>query len=219
MTTYQDWANWHDSYDDPGSSLARRLDHVRRRIREALDGFPPGPIRAVSLCAGQGRDLIGALADHPRRADVTARLVERDARNVAVARESAAAAGLPGVEAVEADAADCASYAGAVPADLVLACGLFGNISDADIRHTIASLPRLCAAGATAIWTRQIGPPDKTPAIRNWLAGNGFTEVGFDTEPGFRFSVGTHRLTGPTLPFAPDLRLFEFVGRVQNAKT
>jgi hypothetical protein len=33
----------------------------------------------ISLCAGQGRDLLGVLADHPRREDVRARLVELDA--------------------------------------------------------------------------------------------------------------------------------------------
>ncbi|GHD35622.1 hypothetical protein GCM10010335_31060 [Streptomyces galbus] len=30
------------------------------------------------MCAGQGRDLIGVLAGHPRRDDVRARLVELD---------------------------------------------------------------------------------------------------------------------------------------------
>jgi hypothetical protein len=30
------------------------------------------------MCAGQGHDVLGALPDHPRRGDVTARLVELD---------------------------------------------------------------------------------------------------------------------------------------------
>lgn len=217
MTTDRDWVSWHDAYDEPGSGLALRLAHVRGRIRDTLDDLPAGPVRVISMCAGQGRDILGVLATHPRRGDVTARLVELDARNVAIAREAALDAGLRGVEVVEADAALCESYAGAVPADLVLACGVFGNITDADIRHTIANLPRLCAMGGTVIWTRTTEAPDMTPTIRNWLAANGFTEIGFDTSPGHRFSVGTHRLVGPPLPFAPDLRLFDFVGHANLA--
>ena len=58
-------------------------------LRVALDGAPPGELRVVSMCAGQGRDVIGVLSQHPRRSDVRARLVERDERNVAVALDSA----------------------------------------------------------------------------------------------------------------------------------
>lgn len=209
-----DWAAWHAVYDDQDSGLARRLAFVQRRIRQTLDGLPAGPVRALSMCAGQGRDLLGVLADHPRRADVTACLVELDERNTAAARRVADAAGLTGIDVVTGDAGDCAAYAGAVPADLVLVCGVFGNISDADIRHTVTALPRLCAAGATVIWTRHTFSPDLTPTIRHWLADNGFSEVAFDAEPDHHFSVGTHRLTGPALPFAPDLRLFDFVGPI-----
>lgn len=50
------------------------------------------------MCAGQGRDLIDVLSGHPRRAEVTARLVELEPRNAAAARQRAAAAGLPLVD-------------------------------------------------------------------------------------------------------------------------
>src|SRR5262249_58569663 len=68
----RDWRAWHGAYDDPGSSLARRLAVVRARIADTLDAAPPGPLRAVAMCAGQGRDLIPVLASHPRGPDVTA---------------------------------------------------------------------------------------------------------------------------------------------------
>jgi len=68
----RDWYDWHAPYDDPESGLSRRLSWVQDRIRVALDEAPPGPFRAISLCAGQGRDLIGVLSGHPRRGDVTA---------------------------------------------------------------------------------------------------------------------------------------------------
>ena len=71
--TEMDWHAWHDDYDKPGTPLVRRLAAVQDQIRVALDAAPPGPLHAISLCAGQGRDLIGVLARHPRRDDVTAR--------------------------------------------------------------------------------------------------------------------------------------------------
>ncbi|SEH03324.1 hypothetical protein SAMN05444920_13542 [Nonomuraea solani] len=74
--TNRDWVAWHDHYDVPGSALERRLAVVRRWVGAALD---EGASRVVSLCAGQGRDLLPVLAAHPRRAQVRARLVERRA--------------------------------------------------------------------------------------------------------------------------------------------
>jgi hypothetical protein len=95
-----DWHEWHDAYDTPDSYLGRPLALVQSRVRLALDEAPPGPLTAVSVCAGQGRDLIGVLAEHPRRGDVRARLVELDDRNAEVAARAAGAAGLSGVEVV-----------------------------------------------------------------------------------------------------------------------
>jgi hypothetical protein len=80
------------------------LRMVQTQIRAALDRGPAGPLRVISLCAGQGRDPLGVLADHPRRDDVRARLVELDARNTALAEERVRAAGLRRVEVVTADA-------------------------------------------------------------------------------------------------------------------
>ena len=85
----RDWYEWHLQYEDPDSHLAPRLATVQSRIRAALDEAPPGPLRTSSVVAGQGRDLIPVLATHPRGAEVTARLVELDPRNTAVARELA----------------------------------------------------------------------------------------------------------------------------------
>ena len=205
------WVRWHRAYEGD-SPLSRRLAIVQARIREALAAAPPGPIRAISLCAGQGRDLLGVLADHPRRADVTARLVELDPANADAARAAAQAAGLAGVDVVTGDASTTGAYAGAVPADLVLACGIFGNVVDEDIARTIAALPGLAAPGATVIWTRHRGAPDRTPWIRERFAAAGYVELAFDAPDGFLFSVGTCRLEGPPAPFEPGLRLFSFVG-------
>ena len=101
----------------------------------------------VSLCAGQGHDVIGVLPDHPRRGDVRAVLVESDARNVVLARRAAAGQGLPGVEVRQADAGLVAGFADVLPADVLLLCGIFGNVSDHDIRRTVQTA-RPCAVRA-----------------------------------------------------------------------
>jgi hypothetical protein len=62
-----DWLAWHRPYDDPDSPLARRLHVVQELVRAALDRSVPGPITAISICAGQGRDLLGVLVDHPSK--------------------------------------------------------------------------------------------------------------------------------------------------------
>lgn len=204
----RDWVEWHSAYDRD-SSLRRRLHVVHARISECLDACAAGPIRVVSLCAGQGRDLIPVVARHPRRHDIRARLVELDPRNARTAAAGAGAAGLDDVEVVQGDAALTSSYAGAVPADLVLVCGVFGNISDADIAYTIEQLPMLCAPGATVIWTRGRRAPDLTPTIRSWFARHGFEELSFEGKPG-SFRVGVHRLTTSPKPFDPTAKLFSF---------
>jgi hypothetical protein len=208
----RDWAEWHRPYDDPASLLSGRLRRVQDHLRVLLDRQPPGPVTLISACAGEGRDVIGVLADHPRRADVRARLVELDPRNVAAARQAAAAAGLDGVQVTEADAGTADAYAGAGPADIVVACGIFGNITDADIARTVAALPGLCAPGAGVIWTRHTRAPDLTGAIRSWFAAAGFEEEGFEAPAATRQGIGRHRLAAPPGALAPGTRLFTFVG-------
>ncbi|GAA4103731.1 class I SAM-dependent methyltransferase [Actinomadura miaoliensis] len=208
----RDWAEWHRAYDDPRSSLSRRLRTVRQRVREALDVAPAGRLRAVSLCAGQGRDLIGALADHPRRTDVTARLVELDEENVRAARAAARRAGLTGVEVIAGDASHTDAYAGAVPADLVLVCGVFGNITDADIERTVSLLPQMCARGAHVVWTRNRRPPDITGDICRWFEKHGFEKRWLSPPEEKSFGVGVHQFHGDPVPLERGVRLFTFVG-------
>jgi Putative methyltransferase len=212
----RDWREWHETYADPDSTMSRRLRRVQHRVREFLDSRPAGPIRVLSMCAGQGRDLLVPLADHPRRADVRAVLVELEPGNAAVARKDAQGCG-SAVEVLMADAARTAVYREVVPVHLALVCGVFGNISDDDVRRTIECLPSLVGPGGVVIWTRHRREPDLTPAIRRWFAAARFAEIGFDTEPGYLFGVGTHRLAGAGRPFDPDVRLFTFEGNGAEA--
>jgi hypothetical protein len=202
----KDWIAWHADYD-ADTPLHHRLLAVQRRIREALTACPDGPIRVVSACAGEGRDLIGAMVDHPRAIDVRGRLVELD-RELAT---RAAAHAPPRIEVVCADAGTTDAYVGAVPADLALVCGVFGNISDEDVSRTIAHLPMLCAYGATVIWTRHRRPPDLTIDIRRWFERAGFEPLAFDAPAEFEWSVGVQRFVGDPARIVPARRLFSFV--------
>jgi hypothetical protein len=210
------WEKWHAPYEDPASNLSRRLRTVQEMVRQGLDAFPPGragPIRVVSLCAGQGRDVIDVVAEHPRRDEVSALLVELDPALVAFARARAGAAGLGEVvRVVEGDASLSRWYAPLVPVDLVLVCGVFGNISAGDITATIGALSSFCRPGAHVVWTRHRRPPDATPTVRSSFAAAGFTELAFVAPAGTVMTIGHHRFDGETTTFDPDRRLFDFVG-------
>ncbi len=205
-----DWAAWHDAYDDPASSLSRRLRIVQDEIRRALPARAHKPFRALSLCAGRGDDLIGALRDYPYAHIVRARLIERDPRNVRAIARAARDARLE-LEIVPGDAADPRLYASAAPADLVLLCGVLGNISDADVLATVSAMPQLCETGGTVIWTRTRRPPDLTPRVRRWFAEAGFSELAFIAPEDELFSVGAGRFLGEPQPLSSARQLFTFV--------
>jgi hypothetical protein len=207
----KDWVAWHAAYDDPASSLSARLRQVRSHLSDAIDNSPPGPVRLVSLCAGQGRDVIGVLPDHPRRDEVRAVLVEPNEHNANLARRAAAHAGLRLVDVRQADASMVANFADALPADVLLLCGIFGNVSEHDIKRTVEAAPALCNQGATVIWTRHRRPPDLTPRLRAWFTGSGFAEIAFDALGTEALTcVGVERLSGRPAAELPSGPLFRF---------
>jgi hypothetical protein len=213
MNPVRDWVDWHRDYDDPSSSISARLERVRLHLADAISQAPPGPVQIVSLCAGQGHDVLGVLPGHPRQEDVRALLVEFDSHNAAVARDRAAQAGLTRVEVREADAGEVSSFADALPADVLMLCGIFGNVGDADIGRTVQAAPALCADGATVIWTRHRRAPDLTPQLRAWFAAAGFEEVAFDALDTEKLTaVGVHRLGNrpPAAPPAVGVPMFTF---------
>ena len=203
-----DWVAWHDAYADEHSDLSRRLRIVRDLVRDALPRRPRTTVRVVSICAGRGDDLVPVLRDHECAPHARGRLVELDPDNAQALRQAVRAAGLE-LEVVEGDAGDLAVYDGAVPADLVLLCGVLGNVSDEHARTIVRSMPQLCATGARVIWTRARRPPDLTPRIREWFAGAGFAELAFVAPEDAVFSVGMARYTDAPQPLGRG-RLFRF---------
>ncbi|MEP9361688.1 class I SAM-dependent methyltransferase [Nocardioides sp. CN2-186] len=207
----RDWQEWHRSYDDPTSSISLRLETVRAQLRLLLDAAN-GLVRLLSLCAGDGRDTLPVVA----ASDVAVQgvLVELDPVLAERARRNAP----PGIEVRTADAGTTASYADAVPVDVLLECGIFGNITDDDIVRTVRSTPSLLRTNGHVIWTRGNNVPldpssyDGDPAemVRSVFAEAGFEEIAFVSHPaGFR--VGVHRWPGATGAPDSDVRLFEFV--------
>ena len=213
----RDWKPWFAAYDDPESPLVKRLAVVRQGIRRALDEAPAGVIRVLYLCAGQGRDLVPVLAGHPRRADVRARLIEFDPEIAQVARDAVTAAGLDAaVEVVTGDAADPALFGDYAPADLLLLCGIFGNISEADIHNTVAHAAHLTARGGTVIWTRHRQDPAVVPRIHDWFHEAGFADLWqSDSELPTTVYVAANRQEREPAPLPGDGKLFTFVRSVR----
>jgi hypothetical protein len=210
MGELRDYVGWHDDYERPGTPLHRRLQVVIRMIRRSLDALPPGRVRVLSLCAGQGADLLGAADGHERAPDLTGRLVELDRHNVERAQARVAELGLA-VDVVAADASTSGAYVGAVPADLVLACGIFGNISDADIERTIRFLPSLCAPGAWVIWTRHPRDAELFERLPTWFAASGLEPIEVEVSEDQAWGVGANRLVGEPPAFQPGQHLFTFI--------
>ena len=195
-----DWGEWHDQHD---GDLKGRLVAVQEIIAAWLDAAPAGTLRVTSACAGDGRDLAGVVPGHPRHADVEVVLVELDE-----ALANTASASFP---TIQGDAGELSTYLGLPPAKLLLLCGIFGNISDGDVRETIRNVSRLCEQGATVVWTRHRRAPDLTNSIRAWFAQEGWAEQSFVSPGPDEWSVGVARLTVDPLPFEAPLRLFTFI--------
>jgi hypothetical protein len=108
------------------------------------------------------------------------------------------------------DAGNTTAYAGAVPAQVVLTCGVFGNISPGDVLRTIGLLPSLLSVGGIVIWTRGRRHGDRTPEIRSSFAEHGFAEHQFVAPSDADFSVGVHQLVRSPPPYRAGQPLFTF---------
>jgi hypothetical protein len=209
-----DWVAWHADYDDPGSDLSRRRRSVQAQVDAWLDERTEPLLRVVSACSGDGRDLLEVLARRPDGGRVTARLLELDERLADRAETLAAEHHLAGIDVRREDAGRTGSYAGAVPADLVMLCGVLGNLTDEDARATVVTTRELCAPGALVIWTRgryaDRDTEEPTDLVRSWLAEEGFDEVAYDAPEDRGYRVGAHRLQAAPREPGSDRVFFTF---------
>lgn len=212
MDELRDYVRWHDDYDDPGSSLSWRLAGIRDAIGRFLDAND-GPVRVLSACAGDGRDILGVLTERDDAARCSVVLLEIES---VLAQRAARTADeqLPNVtvEVRQLDAGRTDSYVGAAPADLVLLVGILGNLTEHDVEATIAAAPQLCAPGATLIWSRSIEPIDRNGAVREWFKDADFAEVDYQAiDWGGSPAFGVERYDGPPVPLQPGQTIFTFI--------
>ena len=203
------WLEWHRAYDDPASRLSRRRAVVVEAIRSFLDGAPGGPIRLLSLCAGDATDISLAVDGHHRRGDLTGAAVELHPQLARRAQENLDRVGAR-VEVRIGDAGRPATFADVVPVDLLLVVGVFGNITDGAIERTVRAVPALCRPGATVIWSRHRRPPDMTTEIRRWFDELGATSTAFVSDGAGGFAVGAHRIDHLVSEADMPEQLFEF---------
>jgi hypothetical protein len=71
---------------------------------------------------------------------------------------------------MQGDAGTTAAFAEVVPVDVLLLCGIFGNVEDDDVERTVRAVPSLLAHGGTVLWTRHRGAPDASGAVRHSFA-------------------------------------------------
>ena len=203
-----DWIQWLDQYDRPRSPLSQRLFTVQRLISKHLDATAPASVTVLSICAGDGRDIVDVLAEREDAARVGVTLIELEPHLCLLARARARRANLNGVLVRRADAGTTASYAGLARADLVILVGVFGNMREEDAPTTIAMLPALCAAEALVVWARR-NEAEPVAALRAHFAAEGFAET-YASRFNAVYHVGAHRLARAPTSLPANERFFAF---------
>lgn len=205
-----DWNKWHQEYEDSNSELAHRARLVQKQVVAVVDARAPSPVSIVSICGGQGRELFGALEDHPRRGEITGRLVELDPDNAAHAREWAHRAGMDALQVVNADASLSETYDNLGRADLVILSGVFGHIDEKDQKRTVSFLREICDTDSTVVWTSYEVKPERTAFIESCFNENDFERVAFELTPNDTFGVVVERNQGIPLPLRLNRKIFSF---------
>ncbi len=164
----------------------------------------------LSLCAGDGRDTLPVLASST--SPVTAVLVELDPDLAEAGRRQAAALGLE-VDVRTDDAGLVAAWMDVVPVDVLMLCGVLGNVSDDDARRIVTGAALMLQRGGTMIWTRgNHGSDGQDPGewVRGLLLDAGWEERSFVRPDDASYRVGVHTWNGISSGFLAD-RLFAFV--------
>lgn len=202
------WYQWHSTYDDLESADTDRLAVVQEVLDSALTAAPAGTLTVISVCAGQARDLLPVLINHPRGSDVSALLVEQDPLNASFLHGALGSTDLENVDLLIGDAGDVDVYRNTAPADVVLLGGVFANIDSDDAERTIAALPALCRPGGVVVWSTygsRLGTADDVVGL---LEDGQFQRQHLVRDP--RFVVASHRYMGLPQEYPSAQRLFSF---------
>lgn len=103
MAALRDHVQWLHHYDDPDSPLSWRLRTVQAWLQDDLDSRA-GSVDLVSVCAGDGRDIIDVLQTRHDADRVNVVLLETHPQVADLARQRARNAGLDHVEVHTCDA-------------------------------------------------------------------------------------------------------------------
>ena len=208
----RDYVAWHRQYDDPDTGLSHRLRCVQEEVDSALNATSPSPVRVISICAGDGRDLLDVLASRADAARVSGELLELLPELVELTTERIKELGLTAIDARCVDASHTSAYDGLARADLLIVSGVMGNLSSAEVRALVGFTASLCAPGALLIWNRSSKHPDLGDDIRRWFDGAGFQQRALhENLGGTTMRVGVERYAGPTVPRGAPRQLFTFL--------
>jgi hypothetical protein len=190
----------------------QRLRVVKVHLAECLNDAAQGPLRLVSLCAGDGRDVIDVLQSNRRRNDVGAWLVELNGQSIADGALHMKASGLEKlVNFIHADATDYLTYQTLVPCDIILLCGVWGHVPVNERALLVRALASFSKPGGSLIWTRGISRGmDRLNEIQSQFANSSWERVRLSFTPNDKWAISTHRYCGPSLELPASGRIFNF---------
>ncbi len=205
------WNLWPDSAYKK-QPYQHRLSTVQEHLAKCLDAAPVGSLRIISICAGDGRDVIGVLESHRRRSDVSACLLEQNPQSVAAGVCRSTTAGLENTVAfLNVDATAYATYKNLAPADIVLLCGVWGHVPADERGQLVQAVASLCNPGGTVIWTRGVAKGMiRLRQIQIHFAAPAWDQVRLSLTRDNNWAVVTHRYCGPTGKLPASGRIFNF---------
>ena len=205
------WSGWPQEAYQSGH-YQQRLQAVQSHLAECIDLVAPGRVRLVSLCAGDGRDVIGVLQTHWRRADVSAVLVENNEESVEAGRRNAVTAGLADHLAfVAGDATDFATYEGRLPCDIALVCGVWGHVPPPERHRLVLGLTSMLKPGGLVVWTRGVGQGTwRFDEIEAHFRRPTWARHRLSVTPDRGWAVATHRYSAPQTNSPATGRIFDF---------
>jgi hypothetical protein len=205
------WSGWPEkAYQRQG--YQRRLRVVQEHLAECLDVAPPGAVKVLSMCAGDGRDVIGVVQSHPRRNDVSAWLVELNRQSVDLGLHYTTHAGLEkSLRFVNEDATVYTTYKYIAPADIVLVCGVWGHVPPPERGGLVQAAAALTRAGGSVIWTRGVSKGmSRFDEIDSLFAEPAWEKVRVSFTADKSWAVATHRYRGPAQELPADGQIFHF---------
>ena len=195
------WNDWHSIYDDKESAPYKRSIITQELVNNYLNIHKKNII-ILSICSGQARDILPAIAGREDKDRITTYLLDIDKDCLEYAQEYARIHDIPNVHTINKDASLKESYDDIPKADLIVICGLFGHLSLEDITTTVSFLAYISDNDAHVIWSIN----QNFAQARNIFTSLNHTLI--DLKSNDRFLVATHCIN-KNLISIPD-KLFNF---------